>query len=209
MAKNRRAVSANKLMNLEVPSGIINRVEAKVHETYLRAQALYGRSFKKPSIEYNIWGRTAGLAYHAKNRIRLNPVLLRENAIDFVGQIVPHEIAHLLTRAMHGTSVKSHGPDWKSVMLDLGLQPRRCHNYHVKNTTMRQQRSYPYLCHCCEHSVSQTIHNRICRGRNTRAAIAAPIWSANRKPAELESIWERLHRRETSSLRWALRTSLQ
>ncbi|MGM3151375.1 SprT-like domain-containing protein, partial [Escherichia coli] len=37
-----------------------------------------------------------GTAWLEKNEIRLNPVLLLENQREFIDEVVPHELAHLL-----------------------------------------------------------------------------------------------------------------
>ena len=149
-------------MNLNSP--IIRQVEDKVIETLLQVQTLYGRAFELPSIEWNLRGACAGIAHARENRIRLNPVLLSENMEHFIGQTVPHEIAHLVNRTMHGPHVRSHGPEWKSIMHALGLPPERCHQYDVANARTRTPRRYAYQCNCRSHPVSQIVHNRICRG---------------------------------------------
>ncbi len=83
--------------------------------------SLYGRAFELPSIEWNLRGSFAGRADGRNNRMRLNPVLLCENTEDFIKQTVPHEVAHLANRTVHGPHVRPHGPEWKSMMRALGL----------------------------------------------------------------------------------------
>src|ERR1039458_2075993 len=143
-------------MNLN--SQIIRRVEDKVIETLLQVQTLYGRAFELPSIEWNLRGVCAGLAQVRENRIRLNPVLLSENTEHFIRQTVPHEIAHLVNRALHGPHVRAHGPEWKSIMHALGLPPMRCHQYDATNVRTRTPRRYAYQCNCRSHPVSQIVH---------------------------------------------------
>ncbi len=143
---------------------IIGRVEDKVIETLLQVQTLYGRPFELPSIEWNLRGVCAGRAHIRENRIRLNPVLLTENTEHFILQTVPHEIAHLVNRALHGPHVRAHGPEWQSIMHALGLPAERCHQYDVANARTRTQRRYDYHCDCRSYPVSQIVHNRIRRG---------------------------------------------
>jgi hypothetical protein len=111
---------------------LVGQVEDKVLETYLLAEKVFGRCFDLPSIQWNLSGACAGRAIWPDNRIRLNPVLLCENVEDFVRETVPHEIAHLLNRAMNGNSVTPHGKEWKAIMRAMGLKPQRCHNYNVR-----------------------------------------------------------------------------
>src|SRR5712671_2184617 len=149
---------------MEIADNIVRRVEDKVIETYLLAQSLYGRVFDVPDIEWSLRGLTAGRAMFRGNRIRLNAIFLRDNTEDFIAQTIPHEIAHLLNNALHGFRVKPHGPEWKSIMRALGLSPIRCHDYDVTKAAFRRQKRHIYFCDCGVRSISQTIHNRVCRG---------------------------------------------
>lgn len=40
-----------------------------------------------------------------------------------------HELAHAVNRWVNGPDADSHGPLWKSIMVQLGQKPERCHNY--------------------------------------------------------------------------------
>ena len=134
-------------------------------DTFLQLQALYGRVFELPSINWNLQGRCAGKAYPSENRINLNSTLLINNTDDFIEQTVPHEIAHLINRTLNGPQVRPHGPEWKAIMRALGLPPLRCHNYAVNQTGTRWRKRTMYFCACDFHFVSQIVHNRICRGQ--------------------------------------------
>jgi SprT protein len=146
-----------------IPTELIKRVEDAVIETLLRAQALYGRMFDLPDINFELRGRVAGRAWWPRNQIQLNPVFLIEQP-KFIEETVPHEIAHLLTRAMNGPRVRPHGPEWKKVMADLGYPPIRCHNYDLTNAVIRRQRRHDYRCTCGVHPVPTITHRRIQRG---------------------------------------------
>lgn len=116
---------------------LIGQVEDKILETYLLAETLFNQCFELPSIHWDLSGLCAGRAVWPDNRIRLNPILLCENAEDFIRETVPHEIAHLLNRAMNGNGVKPHGREWKAIMRAMGLKPQRCHNYKLSKTRPR------------------------------------------------------------------------
>lgn len=133
----------------------VRQVEDKVLETYLLAETLFRRCFELPSIRWDLSGTCAGRAIWPDNRIRFNPVLLCENTSDFIREIVPHEIAHLLNRAMNGSGAKPHGPEWKTIMRALGLEPRRCHKYDVTNARVRNVQRYILKCACRTHSISK------------------------------------------------------
>lgn len=54
------------------------------------------RRYAEPTLVYQQRGTSAGTAWLEKNEIRLNPVLLLENQREFIDEVVPHELAHLL-----------------------------------------------------------------------------------------------------------------
>lgn len=143
---------------------LVRQAEDKVLETYLRAEQIFQRTFELPAIEWGQRGTCAGRASWRQNQISLNPVLLIENRDAFIREIVPHEVAHLINRALHGPAVKPHGREWQSVMVALGLSPTRCHKFDVSNARVRTERRHTYRCKCTSHSVSQRVINRILRG---------------------------------------------
>lgn len=149
---------------MNVPSNTLRQVEDKILETYLRAEKLFARTFELPTIQWDLRGLCAGKALCRANCIRLNPVLLCANTEDFIRQTVPHEVAHLVNRALNGGAVKPHGPEWRAIMRAFGLAPLRCHNYDVEPTASRTQERHAYYCLCRIHQISQTKHNRIRRG---------------------------------------------
>ena len=61
------------------------------------AEQAFKRSFLIPTITFNVRGKAAGKAYLQLNQVRLNPVLFRENTQAFLDEVIPHEVAHLIT----------------------------------------------------------------------------------------------------------------
>lgn len=145
---------------------LVAKVEDKVLETYIKAEAIWQRQFELPLLQFDLRGTCAGRAYYRDYQIRLNPVLLFENQTDFIEQTVPHEVAHLLTFTLHTgqTRLMPHGHEWKSVMSALGLKPIRCHNYDVTNAQVRRERRFAYSCKCRTIHESARTHFKLQRG---------------------------------------------
>ena len=149
---------------ITVPNELIAKVEDKVLETYIKAEAIWQRQFELPHLQFDIRGTCAGRAYYRDYQIRLNPVLLLENQDNFIEQTIPHEIGHLITSRLHGFCVKPHGREWKSVMLAMGLRPTRCHSYDTSNAQVRRERHFTYACACGTVVESARSHFKLQRG---------------------------------------------
>lgn len=144
-------------------AGLRQRALEGVRAYIAKANALYRRSFPMPTVSFDLRGKTAGQAYYQKNHIRLNPVLFTENIEEFLGDTVPHEVAHLVARQLHlPKTIQSHGVEWQAVMRDFGLKPRRCHSYDVTNAQVGK--AYAYRCGCRDHTLSSRKHLAVTRG---------------------------------------------
>lgn len=69
---------------------------------------------------------TGGWAYHEKNEIELSAGLLWEFPDEYKKTIIPHELIHLIDYILYKNS--GHGPTWKDLMRQYGLDPARCHD---------------------------------------------------------------------------------
>nr|VXZ92263.1 SprT-like family [Klebsiella pneumoniae] len=99
-----------------------------------------------------------------ENEIRLNPVLLLENQREFIDEVVPHELAHLLVW-QHFGRVAPHGKEWKWMMESvLGVPARRTHRFELASV---RQNTFPYRCRCQQHQLTVRRHNRVVRGEAT------------------------------------------
>lgn len=67
-----------------------------------QANAQLKTQYPEPKISYQQRGTTAGTAWLQDWEIRLNPVLLLENGQEFIDEVVPHELAHLLVYKQFG-----------------------------------------------------------------------------------------------------------
>lgn len=98
---------------------------------------------RTPTLSFDLRGTTAGQAFPGKHHIRLNGQLLNENVEEFIEQTVGHEWAHLVAIHLHGPKIRAHGPEWKNVMVKMGLDPARCHTYNTNNARTVKPRSMP------------------------------------------------------------------
>lgn len=118
------------LSRFELPefhSSVLNTIKfytlkARVEFNLTREQ------FPMPCLSYKIRGDTAGQAWYAEHKIKINPVYLEFNPHHILHDTIPHEIAHLVTRLIHGFGVAPHGREWENVSSKLGHVHNRCHN---------------------------------------------------------------------------------
>lgn len=140
-----------------------NQVIDKIDEIYDIAEKAFNRSFPSPGIKFKKRGKVAGTANYGSNTLNFNIVLLRENTEQFINQTVPHECAHLIAHQVYDNEyrkIKPHGREWKTVMMLLGANPKRCHNYDTSNSTIYRKTRYIYKCNCREHVIGPTRHKR-------------------------------------------------
>lgn len=119
--------------------------------------------FPEPKIIYQQRGTSAGTAWLHAWEIRLNPVLLIENQQQFIDEVVPHELAHLLVFHQFGR-VPPHGKEWRWVMESvLQVSARRTHQFEISSV---QSKTFPYRCACQQHHLTVRRHNRVLRGES-------------------------------------------
>ncbi len=124
----------------------------------------FNYEFPEPALTYRQRGTSAGTAWLEKWEIRINPVLLLANQANFIDEVIPHELAHLLVFRQFGR-VAPHGKEWRWMMAEvLKSDPRRTHEFDL--TTVRTH-TYPYACGCRRHDLTVRRHNRIRRGEAT------------------------------------------
>ncbi|OOF85903.1 SprT family zinc-dependent metalloprotease [Rodentibacter ratti] len=134
------------------------QVQRKLVESLRLAEDYFKRAFPMPTVHYDLRGVKAGVAYLQKNEIQFNRTLLLENTQEFIHQVVPHELAHLIVYQVFGR-VKPHGREWQGVMNEVFHLPAdTCHQFDVQNV---QGKTFEYRCSCRTHSLSVRRHNRI------------------------------------------------
>lgn len=113
------------------------KVEAVIEASFKTCEKHYKQKFTRPEVRYNIRNTNGGEAWYQRNLIRLNLTFLVENEEKFLATTVPHEVAHLVARAVYtskphnGKKVRPHGSEWKEVMGVLGVEPKTKHTYDI------------------------------------------------------------------------------
>lgn len=127
------------------------------------ANARLNRHYPEPQLLFTQRGASAGTAWLKTYQIRLNPVLLLENQRAFIDEVVPHELAHLLTWRHFG-QVAPHGQEWRWMMETvLGVSARRTHQFALDGV---RPRTFAYHCDCQAHLLTIRRHNRAARGQS-------------------------------------------
>lgn len=96
--------------------------------------------------------RVAGLAWAHRFLVQLHPDLLQFYPTSAIGQTVPHEVAHIVSRhwfdRYRGKRIQPHGREWQRIMSLFGKPPEVFHTHHLMprfNTAV-----YPVKCGCKE-----------------------------------------------------------
>lgn len=143
------------------------RIVQKTIDKYMRmADDLYTHI---DWYEHNItWdtslkGKTAGTATYKSNknhRIRLNEQLLMDNFQFFIDDTIPHEIAHIVTFIVWDRKIRPHGKEWKSVMENFGVTPKRTHSLDITKVA-RNTKKFKWKCDCNTHYVGMRKHKKM------------------------------------------------
>lgn len=137
---------------------LLQTVEAR----YQQAEQQLKQHFPRPEITFKLRGKAAGTAHLQLNKLRFNPVLLKENADAFLSEVVPHEICHLLCHQLYGR-VRPHGKEWRQLMQTLYQLPGNAtHSFDTRSVTSKGK---AYRCACGEVELSIRRHNKVLRGQ--------------------------------------------
>ena len=103
---------------------------------------------------------SAGNACPKRREVGLSlPIFsLTENRKEYRNTVL-HELAHIIA----GTQVRAHGPEWRSIFLELGGNGERTHQMRARG----RHRRHPVQCEKCQESleVSTRLKNSIAKGK--------------------------------------------
>ncbi len=129
-----------------------------------KVETYFGKTYPVPELDLSLRGKCAGQAYLQRWKLRFNLALMAENYQDFMINVVPHELAHLVAFREFGHQIKPHGREWQAVMEQvLGVPAKTTHQYDVTKTA---KQDYIYHCGCPERAHGLTIrrHKKIAQG---------------------------------------------
>ncbi len=133
----------------------------KGEDCFIEAECFFDRAFERPTYLFNQRGRSAGTAHLQRNIIKFNPTLYAQNKVEFVKQVVAHEVAHLIVYQLYG-KVRPHGTEWQQVMTQVfKLAANTTHSLDIKDVIGQQ---FNYQCQCSDHLLTIRRHNKVIRG---------------------------------------------
>lgn len=110
-------------------------------------------------IDFTLRGKNGGMAYLQRNEVNFNFILASENFDEYINQVVPHEVCHIVAFLIYGYREHGHGIYWKALMRECGCKPDRCHNMNIANVKKNHVQKFIYRCDCRTFDVSKRLHN--------------------------------------------------
>ena len=150
--------------------------------------------YPMPKIDYDLKGKTAGMAYSSKWKIRMNLLACQMHPEEAMAT-AKHEACHLFVgrfykvkmkasasiyeecfstvRKRRTRTVQPHGPEWKSAMVTVGARPDRCHSMNLP--AARVVKKFKWSCKDCgkHYSLGSIRHNKQMKWGGYRCAMRA------------------------------------
>jgi len=140
-----------------------NHLEVAIQRELDRLCKLWGISNIREGIEIEFSSRltrSLGRTLPAKKTIRLNRQLLG-NLIEYLEEVLCHEIGHIAAFHKYGDSVSPHGEEWRSLVRLAGFEPTTKLDVSLEKTEQRSKRRFSHSCPRC-------LTKRIAKVRMTR-----------------------------------------
>ncbi len=149
-----------RLMNhSKVPILLHNQVISCLKKHISLANLFFKTDINEPLIQYKNKGSIAGSAILSKWQIQINSIMLIEHKLDFIYEVIPHELAHLIVYQQYGR-VSPHGKEWQFVMQAVfNCVPKCTHEFTIPLSI--QKKRYRYICQCQDYWLTTIRHNRI------------------------------------------------
>jgi SprT protein len=146
------------------PEALRVRVITVGRELLARARAHWPHAdLPDVRVEFRLRGRAAGEACARTATTNYNAELLEKYGDDFIVEIVPHEIAHVVAGRVFPGRIRPHGREWRTVMEFFGARASVTHGFETKPA--RRHGQVPYQCRCDSlHYLTTRAHRRIRRG---------------------------------------------
>ncbi|NNE43518.1 MAG: hypothetical protein HKN12_04875 [Gemmatimonadetes bacterium] len=148
----------------QTPEELQQRVRDVTAELLAKARTQWPDArLPDPEIRFRLRGRTAGEACPRTALTNYNQELLEKYGEDFIREIVPHELAHLIAPCLHPHRIRPHGKEWKAVMAFFGVPAKRCHTFETMPVASAGR--FRYHCACeKDHWLTRRQHRRRQRG---------------------------------------------
>lgn len=169
-------------------------VKAETLKVIRKAMDLYGvPELEFAKIRFDIRGhRSAGQAYQKRNEygLRFHPKGCSDHLEDILNNIIPHEIAHLVTYADRSLG-RNHNRGWKRICMALGGSSNRCHsldlggpNKEERQAARKARRPYVY-------TDSKGVARRVTKQCHIKIQFqgAEYTWRSNRGKVNRYSDW--------------------
>ncbi|MGQ0722031.1 MAG: SprT family zinc-dependent metalloprotease [Candidatus Eiseniibacteriota bacterium] len=146
------------------PEELRRRVIDATEELLDRARARWPHAvIASPRVEFRLRGRTAGEACVTTWTTNYNAEMLERHGEEFIREIVPHEVAHVVAAALYPRRIRPHGAEWKEVMAFCGAAPRGAHGFEAVPAASAGR--FAYRCACTKtHWLTGRSHRRVRRG---------------------------------------------
>ena len=108
-----------------------------------------------PELEWSTrLRRNLAITYPERTLIRVNVILAKPVHIQYLEEVIVHEVAHLVAYDMVGIAQPPHGPLWQSIVCENGYRPKlklRLNGFgDLANLKEDEPAKYVHKCPICQ-----------------------------------------------------------